>query len=240
MNNARAAYMVAFVLVLGAIFAAEVHVPPGFPFGSGATTSTGPHESCTGGWNVTGYYTPVEAGYSGQTQSVNVNGTVRTFYSAFLADVQVEGWGQTKAGDYIGYDSGVYTLSAYPRNSLDQPLKVGDVAVDFAIVPAETNLTIPTLPAPWNTTRFTADDSGPDIVGNHVDVYTGQGATAEQETYRITSGNQTVCAYRLAVGAPVSGSAGLVPAQFQPRPTITRASAARISFPLAIRGFTSI
>lgn len=44
MNKARTAYMVVFVLVLGAIFATEVHVPPGFPFGSKATTATGPCE----------------------------------------------------------------------------------------------------------------------------------------------------------------------------------------------------
>lgn len=137
---------------------------------------------------------------------MTVNGTLRTFYSAFLSNVQVEGWGQTKSADCIGYDNGAYTASAFPRDSLDEPLRVGGVAVDFAAIQAGTNITIPTLPALWSTTRFMADDSGPDIVGSHVDVYTGRGLAAEQETYRITSSNQTVCAFRLVVGAPTAWS----------------------------------
>ena len=214
MNKGRAAYLVVFMFVLGTIFIVEVRLPAGFPFGAPTTTTTGQHESCTAGWNVTGYFTPIETDYSGPTQSTTVNGTIRTFYSSFLASVQVEGWGKTKAGDYISYDNAVYSASAAPENSLGDLLKVGDAAVDFAVIQAGTNITIPSLPAPWNTTRLIADDSGTGIVGPHVDVYTGLGAAAEQETLRITGNDQTVChLVGQALAAPQSGSLTIQSAQ---------------------------
>ena len=194
MNKSRTAYLVAFVVILGGVFLAEVRIPGNFPFGGGATTSvTGPHESCTTGWNVTGYFTPLEADYAGTTQTVTVNGTARSFYSSFLQDVQVEGWGQTKAGDYIGYDNSQYSASPVPLNSLGGALKLGDIAVDFSVVQAGTVLTIPSLPSPWNTTRLIADDSGVGVVGKHIDVFTGSGATAKQETFRIMGFYEIVC-----------------------------------------------
>ncbi len=214
MNKGRAAYLVVFILILGAIFVVEVRLPPGFPFGRNTTSVVGQHESCTAGWNVTGYYTPVETDYTGTTQSVTVNGTLRTFYSSFLTSVQVEGWGQTKVGDYVSYANGLYTAAKAPENSLGDPLKLGDAAVDFAVVQAGTNFTIPTLPSPWNTTKLSADDSGAGIVGHHVDIYTGLGATAEQETFRITESNQTICQLvGQAIAGPQSGSASLPPVQ---------------------------
>lgn len=215
MNPGKAAYLVIFVLILAAIFVVEVRLPPGFPFGAKSTTATGPHESCSTGWNVTGYYTPVETDFSGSTQTVTVNGTSRTFYSSFLSEVQTEGWGQTKSGDYVGYDGGVFTSSKSPLNSLDEPLRLGDVAVDFAVIPAGSNLTIPSIPAPWNTTKFVADDSGSGIVGKHVDVYAGLGSGAKQADDSLTSANQTVCAFVEAVGGPTSYSLQVVSTQTQ-------------------------
>ena len=210
MNKGRVAYLVVFILILGAIFVVEVRLPSGFPFGVKTTSIVGQHESCTVGWNVTGYFTPVETDYSGPTQSITVNGTLRTFYSSFLTSVQVEGWGQTKAGDFVSYATGLYFAAKAPENSLGDPLKLGDAAVDFAVVQAGTNFTIPTLPSPWNTTKLSADDSGAGIVGHHIDVYTGLGATAEQETYRITESNQTVCQLvGQAIAGPQSGSVSL-------------------------------
>ena len=201
MSKRRIAYLVAFVVILGAIFLAEVRLPGNLPFGGGAwngrwpptPTSPASSSSCTSGWNVTGYFTPVETDYTGPAQTVTVNGTARSFYSSFLEDVQVEGWGQTKEGNYIGYENGQYSASQAPLNSLGGSLRIGDVAVDFSVIQAGTILTIPTLPSPWNTTRFTADDSGVGIVGKHVDVYTGLGATAKQETFRFVGDNQFVC-----------------------------------------------
>lgn len=35
--------------------------------------------------------------------------------------------------------------------------------------------------------------AGPDITGKHIDVYTGIGAAADRETYRITGHDNTVC-----------------------------------------------
>lgn len=217
MNPGKAVYLVIFVFVLAAIFAVEVRLPPGFPFGGKTTTVTGPHESCTIGWNITGYYTPVEADFSGPTQTVTVNGTARAFYSSFLSEVQIEGWGQTKSGDYLGLENAVFYSTKSPLNSLDQPLKVGDVAVDFAVIPAGSNLTIPSIPAPWNTTKFVADDSGSGIVGRHVDVYTGLGLAAKQADYALTSGNQTVCAFIEVVGGPTQGSIPVASTQTQLR-----------------------
>jgi hypothetical protein len=38
-----------------------------------------------------------------------------------------------------------------------------------------------------------ATDIGVGIVGQHIDVFTGTGTTAEQETFRITSNDNRVC-----------------------------------------------
>jgi 3D (Asp-Asp-Asp) domain-containing protein len=235
------AYLFIFIIILGSIFVVEVRLPPGFPFGGRTTgNSTGLHVSCTSGWIVTGYFTPLETDYSGLTQNVTVNGTLRSFYSSFLSSVKVEGWGLTNAGDYLGYENGVYFASKFPRNSLDATLKVGDLAVDFSVIQAGTNLTIPSLSSPWNSTKFTADDTGADIVGKHVDVYAGLGTAAEQATNRITGNNQTVCALPMAVGAPGPSSIGIATAEYQIRPRMTLASTESISSLVAIKGLISI
>jgi len=52
---------------------------------------------------------------------------------------------------------------------------------------------ISTLPEPWATKTFRAMDVGVGIVGQHIDVFTGIGLAAEQETFRITSNNNRVC-----------------------------------------------
>jgi membrane-bound lytic murein transglycosylase len=52
---------------------------------------------------------------------------------------------------------------------------------------------ISTLPTPWASKTFRATDIGVGIVGQHIDVFTGIGSAAEQETFRITSDNNRVC-----------------------------------------------
>ena len=65
------------------------------------------HTNCTAGWKITGYFLPLESEYTGPTQTVSVDGVDRTFNAKFLTDSKMEGWGKTKAGDYIGnYGSG--------------------------------------------------------------------------------------------------------------------------------------
>ena len=61
--------------------------------------------NCSSGWNITGYFTPVEGDYlSPQKKIINVQGVGNMSYNAeFLNDVLSEGWGKTKLGWYIGY-----------------------------------------------------------------------------------------------------------------------------------------
>ncbi len=40
---------------------------------------------------------------------------------------------------------------------------------------------------------FAGLDEGPSINGKHIDVFTGEGINAENETFRITSSNNKVC-----------------------------------------------
>ncbi len=40
---------------------------------------------------------------------------------------------------------------------------------------------------------FSGLDEGPSINGKHIDVFTGEGIDAENETFRITGSNNTVC-----------------------------------------------
>ena len=61
---------------------------------------------------------------------------------------------------------------------------------------------IATLPSPWGTKTFRASDIGVGIVGQHIDVFTGAGKDAEQETFRITSENNRVCVTNNASRAP--------------------------------------
>jgi 3D (Asp-Asp-Asp) domain-containing protein len=83
--------------------------------------------------------------------------------------------------------------SPYPVGSKDEPLKQHTVAVDPNIININQRLIIPTLPAPWNKITLTAEDVGPDIKGKHIDVYTGEGKHAAEETYRITGHDNIVC-----------------------------------------------
>jgi 3D (Asp-Asp-Asp) domain-containing protein len=163
----------------------------------GAATEGG---ACSTGWRITGYFLPLESDYGGSaTQTVNVDGKQRTFPSKFLEDSKREGWGKTNAGDYIGnYGDGGsdrWISSPYPKDNADGRLYIGVVAVDQNVVPLGSKLTISTLLAPWNNKTFTATDIGQDdtVEGKHVDIYTGDGKRAEQETFRITSKGHTVC-----------------------------------------------
>ena len=88
-----------------------------------------------------------------------------------------------------------WVSSPYPKDHKDGKLYVGVVAVDPNVVKLGSKLTVPTLPAPWNKQVFAATDTGQahTVKGKHVDIYSGEGKATEQETFRITSENQTVC-----------------------------------------------
>ena len=149
--------------------------------------------SCTSDWYITGYFLPIESDYSGELVEVSVN-EVKQFYLAdFLANVKIEGWGKTNAGNYLGWYHDSYHIGEASLDALGNDLVVGMIAVDTSIIEHGSELIIPTLPAPWDNMVFSASDVGPSIIGKHIDVFTGEGITAENETFRITGSNNTVC-----------------------------------------------
>jgi 3D (Asp-Asp-Asp) domain-containing protein len=153
-----------------------------------------PTWACSEGWYITGYFTPIETDYSGASETVFIDGVGSdTFNSAFLSDVRIEGWGKTRYGWYIGYYSSTWHKSNAPLDSADHPLVDGTIAVDPAVIGMGSSVKIPTLPSPWGSKIYTAQDVGGGIAGKHIDVYCGEGRVAEQETFRITGQNNQVC-----------------------------------------------
>jgi 3D (Asp-Asp-Asp) domain-containing protein len=157
-------------------------------------------QKCTIGWYITGYFTPIEGDYNGSKQLIKVITPAsvvqsREFYNSFIHEVQIEGWGRTLQGDYIGLVSNdkQWHSASKPTGSADEPLLPHSVAVDPNIIKMGQQLIIPTLPKPWNTITLTAADVGPDIKGKHIDVYTGEGKDAGQETRRITGYDNQLC-----------------------------------------------
>ncbi|MEM3064378.1 MAG: 3D domain-containing protein [Candidatus Nitrosotenuis sp.] len=148
---------------------------------------------CTGGWYITGYYTPVETDYVGKLITIRVDGAPYELREDFVADLKIEGWGRTGSGMYVGWYDDSFHFSDRPRDSNGDELLVGMIAIDQSIIPANSNVTIPSLPAPWDGLIFVGSDVGPDIVGKHIDVYTGEGKKALAEAYRITGRDNVVC-----------------------------------------------
>lgn len=148
---------------------------------------------CSDKWTVTGYYVPQETDYSGSFITVIVEGDTRQFKQDFVDSVKVEGWGKTLSGDYLGWYSNSYHLNDNAVDAHGNILVVGKIAVDTDIVKPNSNLIIPTLPSPWNDIVFHSSDVGGGVNDKHIDVFTGVGASAEQETFRITGNDNTVC-----------------------------------------------
>lgn len=151
---------------------------------------------CSSDWYVTGYFTPQESDYSGMQKTIFVQGAgTLSFYNSFLKDVRIEGGGETRFGWYIANHGNGWTKFSYATTASGEKARVGvSVATDPNVIPTGTNgITIRTLPSPWNIYQFRAADTGPDIIGKHIDVYTGIGAGADKESYRITGHGNTVC-----------------------------------------------
>lgn len=149
--------------------------------------------SCTNEWDITGYHTPVEEDYSGEFVTIIINENTREFKQDFVDEVTIDGWGKTLSGDYLGWYSNSFHLSNNALDSEGNTLEVGIIAVDPTLIEPNSNLIIPTLPEPWNEVIFLSSDVGPSIIGKHIDVFTGEGATAAAETNRITGSNNIVC-----------------------------------------------
>ena len=149
--------------------------------------------SCTEEWYTTGYHTPVESDYSGEFIPIIIDDTEREFRQDFVDKVTVNGWGKTLAGDYLGWYDNSFHLDSNALDSEGNVLTVGIVAVDPTLIEPNSSLIIPTLPDPWNKVIFQSSDVGDSIIGKHIDVFTGEGGAAEQETFQITGSNNRVC-----------------------------------------------
>jgi len=152
--------------------------------------------SCSDGWYITGYYVPREQELPDATEEINVNRVGNlSFSQKFLSETRTEGWGITRFGWALGYYGGGWHRSdAGPLDAAGNLLKDGAIAIDRSVIPPGAQVQISTLPNPWASKVFRATDIGVGIVGQHIDVFTGVGLAAEQETFRITSDNNRVCA----------------------------------------------
>jgi 3D (Asp-Asp-Asp) domain-containing protein len=150
---------------------------------------------CSDGWYITGYYIPREDELPGDAEEINVARVGNlSFSQEFLNETRTEGWGITRFGWALGYYSGGWHRSdAGPLDAAGNLLSEGMIAIDRSLIPHGAQVQISTLPAPWSSKVFRATDVGVGIVGQHIDVFTGMGRAAEEETFRITSNNNRVC-----------------------------------------------
>jgi len=163
-------------------------------FNSTATQTQG-QSTCSEGWYITGYYVPREDELPDTTEQITVErfGDI-SFSQKFLNETRTEGWGVTRFGWALGYYSnGWHRSDSGALDASGNPLTVGAIAIDRSVIPRGANVQIATLPTPWASKTFRATDIGNGIVGQHIDVFTGIGLAAEQETFRITSNNNRVC-----------------------------------------------
>jgi len=160
-----------------------------------APTQTEKQSTCSEGWYVTGYYVPREDELPGDGEQIDVEHVGNlSFSQRFLNETRTEGWGITRFGWALGYYSGAWHRSdAGPLDAAGNSLIAGAIAIDRSVIPRDARVQISTLPSPWGSKTFRATDIGVGIVGPHIDVFTGVGSTAEQETFRITSNNNRVC-----------------------------------------------
>lgn len=147
---------------------------------------------CSGGWYITGYFTPIHSDYLGNYITINAEGEELLLRSDFLNTIQTEGWGKISDGKYIGWYGNSWHLSDNALDSNGNTLNLLSVAVDTSVVEHNTLLTVPSLPSPYGERKYLAIDIGPSIIGKHIDIFTGEGKQAEKETFLIT-GDNTVC-----------------------------------------------
>lgn len=152
-------------------------------------------QQCSEGWKITGYFTPIEADYpKDESQEITVRADKLNFSSKFLRAVITEGWGKTDAGWYLGYDHETqkWQKSRAPLDDHGEPLQIGMIAADKSILPSQSKVRIPSLPDDWGKRTFTVTDIGltefgeVSVKNKHIDVYTGEGKEAGQETFAIS------------------------------------------------------
>jgi 3D (Asp-Asp-Asp) domain-containing protein len=148
---------------------------------------------CSSRWYITGYFTPQESDYTGRFITVAMDGSSYKFREDFVEEIKIEGWGRTISGDYLGWYGESFHLSENPLDAQGNALVMYAVAVDPSLIPANTRIMIPSLPSPWDSAVLIGSDTGTAITGRHIDVYTGEGKTAHDETFRITGHDNIVC-----------------------------------------------
>lgn len=160
--------------------------------------------TCSDDWYVTGYYVPREDELPGASEQIYVEGTGNVSFSQnFLNETHTEGWGITRFGWALGFYSGAWHRSdAGPLDASGNLLADGAIAVDRSVIPAGSQVQVSTLPSPWGAKTFRATDTGRNITGKHIDVFTGTGVAAQQETFRITSTGNRLCFASSAAADP--------------------------------------
>jgi Transglycosylase SLT domain len=173
------------------------------------SNSIASNNDCSTGWHIEGYFLPIESDYDGNgyAQTITIhslndtdNTSTRTLNSEFLKNVQIEGGGLTKEGDYIGsWNDQFWGPISSSAPVLGYPLVVGITSqTDRSLIPYGEIFTIPTLPLPWNTTTFMPLDRGSNIDGRQINIYTGVGSAAEKEKVEITGTENIVCTHQQA------------------------------------------
>lgn len=150
--------------------------------------------TCSDGWRITGYFTPIESDYMrGQMTEIEIKDVGKMSFNADFVRVIFdeeqgfgEGWGKSRFGWYLGNYGGEWYKASDPLDANNSPLKANSIAVDNTLVPNNSVVTIPNLPGEWTRTQFIANDVGVTVHGKHIDVYTGEGKTAETAMYQVT------------------------------------------------------
>lgn len=180
--------------IVGALLCGCLLLLPNNNFRANDEQSRG-QSTCSEGWYVTGYYVPREDELPDTEVQIDVErvGTLG-FSQKFISETRTEGWGITRFGWALGYYSGGWHRSdAGPLDASGKLLTEGAIAIDRSLIPHGAEVQITTLPSPWSAKVFRASDVGVGIVGQHIDVFTGTGRAAEEETFRITSNDNRVC-----------------------------------------------
>ena len=183
-------YSAAVVVILVGLVIAKM----GSSSKAGESARTADPMHCSDGWRITGYFTPIETDYpSKEMTEVEVVGVGKmSFNSEFVRVIFNEeqgfgeGWGKTRFGWYLGNYDGQWHKSDAALDANNSPLKPNSIAVDNALIPNDSIVTIPGLPGEYGKMEFIGNDVGVTVHGKHIDVYTGEGKEAKKEMYRVT------------------------------------------------------
>lgn len=144
--------------------------------------------TCEDNWQLTGYFVPVESDYVGNVRETITleTGKILTLSRDFIVAVRMEGWGKTNQGWYLGWYGNQWHKSEYPLNANGQPLTLSTIATDTRYLPFGRKIYIPSLDSAIKQ-PFKVQDVGQAIKGKHIDIFTGEGKTAQLLTYQVTN-----------------------------------------------------